>query len=206
MGFTAVLFDYSGVLTTPLGLPEGPMPYDPEVVFVEMAAALGSTEPHLWHDLERGECTLEEFVAFVEGKAPGAGVLFDAGSEHNTMGGLELRDDRLAVVRHVKSQGYKVALVTNSVAEWKPLWRPALPDDLFDVVVDSAEVGCRKPEPAIYEHTLAALGVDSADQAVFVDDFEWNVNGAIAVGMTGLHCRPDDDLAATLSQILHPKT
>ena len=44
--------------------------------------------------------------------------------------------------------------------EWEPLWRAKLPeiDELFEVVVDSAFVGLRKPDPAIYELTLERLG------------------------------------------------
>jgi putative hydrolase of the HAD superfamily len=55
-------------------------------------------------------------------------------------------------------------------------------DEIFDVVVDSAFVGARKPEPRIYELTLEALGVD-AGSAVLIDDVEANCDGARAVGL-----------------------
>ena len=43
-----------------------------------------------------------------------------------------------------------MALLTNNVREWEPRWRAMLPeiDEIFEVVVDSAFVGMRKPEPA----------------------------------------------------------
>ena len=48
----------------------------------------------------------------------------------------------------------------------------------------------RKPDPAIYSHTLEALGVRAA-QAAFVDDLEHNVAAARALGMHGvLHVDP----------------
>ena len=51
-----------------------------------------------------------------------------------------------------------MALLTNNVREWEPLWRSMLPvDEIFELVVDSAFVGMRKPEPEIYELTLERL-------------------------------------------------
>ena len=50
-------------------------------------------------------------------------------------------------------------MLTNNVREWEPLWRSMLPvDEIFETVVDSGFVGCRKPEPKIYELTLERLG------------------------------------------------
>jgi len=53
------------------------------------------------------------------------------------------------------------------------------------VVVDSAFVGMRKPDPAIYELTLERLGV-MAEECVFVDDLELNCEAARALGMTAV--------------------
>ena len=51
-------------------------------------------------------------------------------------------------------------MLTNNVREWEPLWRAKLPiDEIFEVVVDSAFVGMRKPEPEIYALTLERLGL-----------------------------------------------
>ena len=60
---------------------------------------------------------------------------------------------------------HRMALLTNNVREWEPLWRTMLPvDEIFELVVDSAFVGMRKPEAEIYELTLERLreaGVDA---------------------------------------------
>ena len=65
-----------------------------------------------------------------------------------------------------------MALLTNNVREWEPLWRSMLPvDEIFELVVDSAFVGCRKPDPEIYEITLERLGL-AAGSCLFVDDVE----------------------------------
>ena len=52
---------------------------------------------------------------------------------------------------------------------------------MFDVVVDSSEVGLRKPEPGIYELTTEMLGVP-ADTILYLDDFAANLVGAEAAG------------------------
>jgi epoxide hydrolase-like predicted phosphatase len=54
--------------------------------------------------------------------------------------------------------------------------------DAFDHIVISAEVGIVKPDPRIYQLALDGLGV-LPNEAVFIDDFEENIEGARAVGM-----------------------
>jgi glucose-1-phosphatase len=62
----------------------------------------------------------------------------------------------------------------------------------------SAEFGARKPEPAVYRSCLARLGVAPA-AALFIDDGEANVAGAVAAGLEAHHCRGPAELAAALS-------
>jgi putative hydrolase of the HAD superfamily len=54
-----------------------------------------------------------------------------------------------------------------------------------DVMIISAEIGVAKPDPRIYHLAAQALGVLPAE-AVFVDDFPQNVDGARAIGMNGI--------------------
>jgi HAD superfamily hydrolase (TIGR01509 family) len=72
--------------------------------------------------------------------------------------------------------------------------------DLFDDVVCSAEVGCAKPEPAIYALACARLALPPA-ACVFVDDHEPNVRAAEKAGLRGVLHRVDagDDLRAQLA-------
>lgn len=55
----------------------------------------------------------------------------------------------------------------------------------FESVTISAQVGLKKPNPAIYELALSTLGV-TADKAIFVDDIAQNVLAAERVGFKGL--------------------
>ena len=87
-----------------------------------------------------------------------------------------------------------MALLTNNVREWEPLWRAMLPvDEIFELVVDSAFVGIRKPEPEIYELTLERLGGGiGAAECLFVDDVEDNIAAARALGMSAVHFRSNE--------------
>ena len=78
-----------------------------------------------------------------------------------------------------------MAMLTNNVREWEPLWRSMLPvDEIFELVVDSAFVGMRKPDREIYELTLERLGDGiRAPECLFVDDVEANVDAARGLGM-----------------------
>lgn len=59
-----------------------------------------------------------------------------------------------------------------------------------DAIFDSAVVGRAKPDPAIFEMAIAALGVE-ADRSVFVgDSLFYDVGGARAAGLVPLHFDP----------------
>jgi epoxide hydrolase-like predicted phosphatase len=96
---------------------------------------------------------------------------------------LDPNERMIGYMRELRERGYKLAICTNNVREWEQRWRAMLPvDDIFEVVVDSAFVGSRKPEPRIYEITLERLGVN-ADSALLIDDIELNCNGARDLGI-----------------------
>jgi len=108
------------------------------------------------------------------------------------MGSHEAREDLIALVRRIRSDGVRTALVTNNVREFGDGWRRLVPvDELFDVVVDSSAEGCRKPDPAIFELALTRVGGAAAGRAIFLDDFHGNVEAARALGIESILV--DDD-------------
>ena len=54
------------------------------------------------------------------------------------------------------------------------------------MVVDSCEEGIRKPDPRIFMIALDRLGVEFPERAVFLDDFDGNIDAARALGMHGI--------------------
>ena len=205
----AVVSDFGGVLTTPLlgafdRLQDG-IPVPGEAYGKAMAHSLREDGVHPLYALERGEISEPDFLARVErGLAEAAGI-------HVSLHGLgsQLMDalapnrelfDHYAALR--RERGLRFALCTNNVREWEPLWRPKLPiDELFEVVVDSAFVGTRKPEPEIYAITLERLGLP-AGACAFVDDLEVNVAAARDAGMHGIVFRDTAQAIAELSSLV----
>ena len=67
-------------------------------------------------------------------------------------------------------------------------------DEIFEVIVDSAFVGVRKPEREIYELTLERIGDGiGAAECLFVDDVEHNIAAARELGMATVHFRTNEE-------------
>ena len=155
---------------------------------------------HPWHRLERGELSLVAARQEIMALAATHGVHLDLFDFLRRIGGGEgARDLLVERVRRLRAEGYRTALLTNNVAEFRDAWRAMLPaDELFDVIVDSSEVGRRKPDPRFFELALERLNVAPA-RCVFLDDFEGNVAAAAALGMRAIVV--GRDRAAALAEL-----
>ncbi len=115
-------------------------------------------------------------------------------------GGDRLDHALVDFIRRLRPR-HTTALLSNA---WRDL-RAALHRwgiaDAFDHIVISAEEGVMKPDPHIYRVVLARVGVAPAE-AVFVDDFRQNVDGARAVGMHAIHFQDREQVLAELRQLL----
>ena len=204
----AVVSDFGGVLTTPLGNAFAAWSKESGVPLEDLGGAMArSTEEHGAHPLfmlERGELTERQFLDRLHHALDGAHDLngmFDVWWSH-----LEREPETIELMRELRLRGLRMALLTNNVREWEPRWRPMLPelDEIFEVVVDSGFVGMRKPEPEIYELTVERLGggITAAD-CLFVDDMEVNCDAARALGMTAVQfhdaAQARDDVEAALA-------
>jgi epoxide hydrolase-like predicted phosphatase len=115
---------------------------------------------------------------------------------------LEPNQPMIDLMRELRGRGLRMALLTNNVREWEPLWRAMVPiDELFELVVDSAFVGCRKPEREIYEIALDRLGV-GAEDCLFIDDVEVNCEAARELGMTAVHFQSNEQAIAAVRACL----
>lgn len=84
------------------------------------------------------------------------------------------------------NESYKVGLLTNaSRGHFDAVLEDLGAAALFDSIVVSADIAMIKPSPGIYQQSLRELGVRAAE-AVFIDDNQFNVDGAKAVGMQGI--------------------
>src|SRR5436305_3007210 len=104
-------------------------------------------DDHPWHRLERGEITFADYAADLKERATAAGIDL-SGRGMGRMDALEVHPVVVDRVRQLRVEGYATALLTNNIKEFSSTWRALVPlDELFDVVVDSCEVGMRKPNP-----------------------------------------------------------
>jgi putative hydrolase of the HAD superfamily len=203
----AIVSDFGGVLTTPLMDAFVAMQADTGVTLEELGKAMRALEDGdrmpLFR-LERGEITEAEFVGLLDdgfeatiGRRPNlhnfSAVFF---------AGLEPNEPMIDLMRDLKAEGYRMAMLTNNVKEWEPRWRPMLPvDEIFELVVDSAFVGMRKPEPGIFALTVERIGLP-AEQCLLVDDLLPNIEGAREFGMGAVHYRDPEQAIADVRAAL----
>jgi epoxide hydrolase-like predicted phosphatase len=226
----AVIFDYGGVFSSPLfrgiGKFEADMGYPPgavlELLFgdkayvgvegwahaepVETAVAPREAVTHDWHRMEIGEITLEDWFAGVQARAPevlGQPIDMDAYLTFMAEMPVGVHWPVVHRARELLADGVPIALLTNNVKEWGDHWRATFPvDELFGIVVDSSDVGMRKPDARIYLLTCERVGV-APEAAVFVDDNAENIAAARALGMETVHFGEDPFAAmAELDAIL----
>jgi len=205
----AVVSDFGGVLTAPLmhgfarvqedtGVP-------PEAFGAALVRATATDGRNPLFELEVGAITEAEFLATIERELT---TILERpvalhGFGERYMAALDPNEALFAHYRTLHERGVRFAMLTNNVREWEPLWRPMLPiDEVFEVVVDSAFVGMRKPEPAIYALTLERLGLP-AEACAFVDDLEVNVVAAQEAGMQGIVFRDTASAVAELESLLN---
>ena len=69
--------------------------------------------------------------------------------------------------------------------------------DAFDLIVESAQEGLRKPDPRIYELTCTRLAIHPSE-AAFLDDLGVNLKSARALGMTTIKVDDPDEALTDL--------
>jgi putative hydrolase of the HAD superfamily len=189
----AIVSDFGGVLTTPLlnsfAAIQDDVGISAESLGLAMRHGLGEGEEIPLFKLERGEITEDEFI---ERLSDGLEEILGHRPHlhhfrHMFFDALDPNEEMIGLMRELKASGLTMAMLTNNVREWEPLWRSMLPvDEIFETIVDSAFVGCRKPEARIYELTLERIGMP-AEACLFIDDIGTNCGGAEAVGMHAIH-------------------
>ncbi len=158
-------------------------------------------EQGIWSVVERGHATFADFVTRLRKLALEHGCDISEADARNFMGNTgssateRLRTEIVDAAARLHAR-MPTALLTNNIPEWRDGWRAMIDvDGLFDVVVDSSEVGMRKPEPEIYELTRAKLGLPHT-AIFFLDDLGVNLKSARALGWQTLRY---DDTTRVLS-------
>jgi putative hydrolase of the HAD superfamily len=194
MAFTAVIFDFGGVITS-----------SPFEAFNRMEAerglprdfvrAVNSANPdsNAWARFERSECTAAEFDTQFAAEAKAMGHELDGASVIACLSG-DIRPAMVTALDHLKAQGFKLGCITNNVPSGKGAGMAGSAEKAatieaimarFDYVIESSKIGIRKPDPRIYAMMCEVLGVEPA-QCIYLDDLGINCKPAAALGMTAI--------------------
>jgi putative hydrolase of the HAD superfamily len=181
----AAFFDFGGVLTNPVWdsfaaycRREGLDPDTIKRLFREDPKALA-----LLRRLETGAISEDDFE-----REFGAMLGLENHQRliDSMFAGMTPDEEMLDAVRDLRRAGIHTGLISNS---WSvDHYDRGLLEELFEVVVISAEVKLHKPEPEIYLLAAERLGVEPG-ACLFVDDLRENCEGAEAVGMTAIRHR-----------------
>jgi glucose-1-phosphatase len=115
-------------------------------------------------------------------------------------GGERLDTEMLELARSLRPR-YQTAIISNAMDDLLEVITDRYPmADAFDLIVGSAYEKVMKPDPVIFERTLARLG-RAPEEAVFIDDFAHNIAAAQQLGMATIHYRAGMDLAAALAAL-----
>jgi len=191
----AVIFDMGGVLVrtvdpapraeaeTRLGLEAG------QAEWLVMNSPAGREAQH-------GAITTAELWAWVQQEL-GLDDQALAAFRHDFWAGDLLDESLVDLIRALRPR-YQTALLSNFMDELREIVTVRYPmADAFDLIVGSCYEGIMKPDGAIFERVLDRLGREP-DEAVFIDDFAHNVEGARAIGMHAIHYTTGTDIGAAL--------
>ena len=155
--------------------------------------------------LERGEITEAAFLERLsDGLEPLLGhrpqlhrfreVFFEA---------LDPNQPMIELMRELQGGGLRMAMLTNNVREWEPLWRPMLPvDEIFETVVDSGFVGCPQAGSAdLRDHPGAAR---PARRGAASSSTTWSSTSRARarLGMRAVHFRDNEQAIAEIRAAL----
>jgi epoxide hydrolase-like predicted phosphatase len=200
-----VVTDWGGVLTTPIlatvraWVQADCIDWDTYAAVMRpwVTGAYEQARQNPVHALERGECTNADFEVMLAAqlKTTDGGPVVAEGLLRRMFAASMPVPAMYEIIRTLRSSGFGTALLSNSWGcdEYPRADFPGL----FDTVVISGEVGMRKPEPEIFQHAAATLGLEPRE-CVFIDDVEANVVAAVGCGMTGVH---HSDAAATAREL-----
>ena len=152
-----------------------------------------------WHDTLDGGRPFAEAAAELSEKFPAYADLISAWGERFGETISDPVPGVHAIVEELDARGVPLFGITNFSAEfWAPfrVREQAFFRRFRDIVV-SGEEKLLKPDPAIYYLALHRFGLKPAE-ALFIDDRQINVDGALAVGMHAHLFTTAEDLRARL--------
>lgn len=210
MGYSAVLWDFGGVITT--------SPFDsfnryeaerrlPENTIRKINAT--NPDTNAWALVERSEIDAEEFDRRFADEARALGYDI-AGRDILALLAQKVRPRMIAALDKLKAEGFRLGCITNNakVGEGAGMSVGVRDADAvaeamsrFEVVIESSKAGVRKPDPRIYEMMCEALSVEP-QECVYLDDLGINCKPAAKLGMTAIKVTNEDQALGDLGKAL----
>lgn len=194
-----VILDFGGVFTktrrhklilrrceAELGLAKG-----------ELASLLFSGEH--WRAVSTGRISAEEYWQHIHNALGGRVPAVLEPFKHNPFAYEELNGRMIALGRRLHGR-YRTALLSNATVHLDTLLAEHGLTAMFDVIVNSARVGLRKPDPEIFKLTVDRMGLEPT-LCLFVDDKERNTEVAQALGIRTIVFRSAAQLMRQLKKL-----
>ncbi|HEY3717324.1 MAG TPA: HAD family phosphatase [Jatrophihabitantaceae bacterium] len=204
---TTIVCDYDGVLTDPLSQRYAALTSRAGIDIGDFMQALSSAKRATGIDpmaaLQLDTITEAGFVDRIEEHLPaGSPPLTAEALRAAWFDGRPANDAFVTFLRTLRACGYRLALLTNTVAEWWPQWRARVPvGELFDVIVASSEEGVRKPDPEIYFRLLSRMQVP-ATECLYIDTVADHCEVASSFGMRAVHFRTTSQATSSVAAAL----
>lgn len=208
--YQAVIFDFGGVITSSpfeafnrleadRGLPR------------DFVRQINSANPdsNAWARFERAEIDAAQFDALFAAEAAALGHDLPGRDVLAVLAGA-IRPELVAALDTLKSQGYRLACITNNVptGHGAGMARSGTKSDAyeqifarFEQVIESSKAGLRKPDPRIYLLMCDLLGLEPKD-CVYLDDLGINCKPAAMLGMQAIKVVSGEQALADLSALL----
>jgi len=188
----AVIFDFGGVLIgwDPRNLYSRFFPEQPQAM-EDFLAEISFMEWNAQQDKGR---PFAEAVALLSKQFPHRAHLISAYHEHYKETLTGSIDGTVELLHMLKEAEVPLYGLSNWSAETFAIAHHEFEFlDLFDEIIISGDVKLIKPEPEIYELCLQKIG-KPANQCLFIDDLEANINTARKLGFDTVHFKSPEDL------------
>ncbi len=210
MGFSAVIFDFGGVITS-----------SPFEAFNRLEAERGlpqdtvrrinalNPDSNAWALFERAEIDAAAFDRMFAEEASTLGHDLDGGSVLAVLAGT-VRPAMVTALDRLKAEGYRLGCITNNVPTGHGAGMARSGDARdemerifarFEHVIESSKAGVRKPDPRIYLMMCEKLGL-KPDACIYLDDLGINCKPAAQLGMHAIKVTSGEQALVDLGEAL----
>ena len=107
----------------------------------------------------------------------------------------------IELVHKLKSNGFKIGLISNIISPVRDIIKQFGYYDVFDEAILSCEVGLLKPQKDIYE--LALHRMDAvAQESIFIDDKPLNLDTANTMGFVTLLAKNPEQIISEVNKLI----